>query len=389
MKCKLKALLAVAVAFIICLSAYAGEIDELKQKQKEAQSKVNSTGGLLKEVRAEKNTALAEIDELDDQLTAVTEDLAFISEQIEITDALILTTETDLACAVEKRENQYNVYKKRVRYMYINGTIGYLDVILKAENVVDLLNRVEYVNRIAENDRTLVARFKETENQIDENLKSVNKAKREYEFLSSQYELKASTLENTILKKSELIERLTADEEAFAQQLSDFEADNKRIEKLIKDAEAAEAKRIAEEKARAAASVYTGGLIGWPVPSSGTITSGYGNRTNPISGKPEFHSGIDIAAAYGASIVAAESGAVVSAGWNGGYGNAVVISHGGGLSTLYAHNSQLLVSVGDVVKKGQVIAKAGSTGYSTGNHLHFEVRVNGAHTGPLKYLKGQ
>lgn len=387
MKAYIKCTFAVLMAFIICVSVYASDISKLKDEKKDIQSNVNAAGGLLKEVRSEKNTALAEIDALDDELTAVTEDIAFISEQIEITDALIKDTEAELDIAVEKKENQYNAYKKRVRYMYINGTVGYLDVILKAENVIDLLNRVEYVNRIAENDRKLSARLSETERGINEKLEEVTKAKREMTFLSSQYELKQSALEDTKQKKVELVKRLSEDENMYLQQISDLEADSKRIEQLIKEAEAAEAKRIAEENAKRA-STYTGGKIGWPVPSSGRVTSEYGNRTHPINGKPDFHTGIDIAANYGADIVSAEGGVVISAGWNGGYGNTVVISHGSGLSTLYAHNSKLVVSVGDTVTKGQTIAKAGSTGYSTGNHLHFEVRINGSHTNPMKYVKG-
>jgi murein DD-endopeptidase MepM/ murein hydrolase activator NlpD len=253
--------------------------------------------------------------------------------------------------------------------------------------MTDLLNRVEYVNRIAESDKQLVAKLQETENLIGEKLDEVNKSKREMVFLSGQYELKHADLESAKQKKAQLVEKLSADEALYLQQIKDLEEDSNRIEKLIMDAEAEMARKLAEERARAV-SVYQGGKISWPVPSSGNITSPYGNRIHPINGRTEFHTGIDISANYGADIVAAEGGVVLSAGWNGGYGNTVVINHGNGLSTLYAHGSKLVVSAGENVTKGQVIAKAGSTGYSTGNHLHFEVRLSGKHTNPVSYVKG-
>ncbi len=134
-------------------------------------------------------------------------------------------------------------------------------------------------------------------------------------------------------------------------------------------------------------SQYGGGTFTWPVPGWYRISSEYGPRTSPIFGKTEFHTGIDIPAAYGESVLAAADGTVITAGWVRGFGNTVIISHGSGLSTLYGHNSSVTVSVGQSVRKGDVVAKIGSTGYSTGNHLHFEVRLNNSHTNPWAYLK--
>jgi len=379
-------ILALVAVFLICVFTYADEVSDLKKKQNSIQSDINAASGLLKEVISEKNTTLAEIDALDDELNIVTDELSYLGEQLKITQAALVQTEEDLANATEKREAQYSAYKKRVRYQYINGTTGYLEVILSAKDVTDLLNRVEYVNRIVESDRNMTARLVETENLITEKLYDINKTKREVELLTVEYENKYEELDGAIQRKAAFVRRLNANEESYQKQIEDLRADDKRVTTLIKEAEA---RQEAEKKARLAASAvyYSGGKLMWPVPSSGYISSGYVNRLSPISGRAEFHTGIDIPAAYGANVVAAEGGTVLSAGWNGGYGNAVVISHGGGLSTLYGHNSKLLVSAGQTVAKGQVIAQIGSTGYSTGNHSHFEVRVNGAHTNPMPYLK--
>jgi len=394
MKRTVKLLLIVSAIFSICAVVYGGgSISDLKKQRQEIQAQSAAKDELLKEVRSEKNSLLSEIDALDEELTIVTDDLFAIGNQIDLAIIEIDNTTIELEEATEKREVQYSAYKKRVRSQYINGTVGYLDVILKSDDVIDFLNRVEYVNRIVESDKAMADRLTQTENLISEKLNNISAVKREMEELSVKYGAKQAELESAKRKKLEFLGRLGADEERYLQQIRDLQADDVRIEKLIKDAEAAEAKRLAEEKAKKAASAkpavayYQGGKLGWPVPSSNQITSAYVSRSSPISGKLEFHTGIDIPASYGASVVAAEGGVVISAGWNGGFGNAVIISHGNGLSTLYGHNSKLLVKNGDVVKRGQAIAQIGSTGYSTGNHLHFEVRINGAHTNPIPYLK--
>ena len=147
---------------------------------------------------------------------------------------------------------------------------------------------------------------------------------------------------------------------------------------------------LAEQSSSKSSFVYTGGQLNWPVPSrapsSSSLSSGYVTRDRPIGNGSEFHTGYDIPASYGSAVVAAEAGTVIYAGWMSGYGNTVMINHGGGLVTLYGHNSSLTFSKGDTVTRGQQVAKIGSTGNSTGNHCHFEVRVNGSHTSPEPYL---
>ena len=397
----MKKLIKPFILFILILSfsvaVYANSVTELRRQREEAQAAHSAAGNRLKEVRAEKNTLLGEIDELDDELTKVSAELNYLLEQFTLTEQILYLTIHELANATERRENQYESYKKRVRAQYMNGTVGYLDVLLKAENVIDLLNRVEYVIAIVESDRSMSERLEETENLISIKLAETSQAKDELEFLANECKLREAELEDAIKRKTAFINRLNADEALYNQTILDLEADSLRIEQLIIAAEAEEARKIAEAKAKAdeearkaaarAATLVQGGLMAWPVPSEGYISSLYGNRQSPFRDADEFHTGIDIPAIAGADIVAAEGGIVILAGWNGGYGNTVIINHGNGMTTLYGHNSSVTVSVGQEVTKGQVIAKAGSTGYSTGPHLHFEVRINGKHVNPLPYVK--
>ncbi|GHU52355.1 peptidase M23 [Clostridia bacterium] len=389
-------LTALVYTILSALCVYA-DTKDLKTQQNEAKSNAAEARSDLNQTRQQISNERAAADRLDEQLNIAQDDLDFISKELEKTTVLLAQTTVELNEAAALREQQYDTYKKRVRYMYEHGTTGYLDVVLKASSVSDFLNRAEYVNKIAEYDSNLVSQMRATEALVAEKLEETEKQKHEQEFLQSQQQAKTNELSDMLASKQALLKQLSAREDSLENQVSEYEAESQRIERLIKAAEA-EAARKAEEARRAAAAKnapapakasYTGGKVGWPLPSSSNITSRFVARKNPVTGKSEFHKGIDIAAPYGSDIVAAEGGTVISAvtGWGGGYGNNLVISHGNGLSTLYGHCSKLLVSSGTVVKKGQVIAKVGSTGNSTGNHLHFEVRVNGVPNDPMPYVR--
>jgi len=370
------------VSLLISASAecFASVSDLQKKKDNAKESEVSAKNNLAS-TRGRLSEAQAELAELDDDLSLVTEELAFTVDELEKTVILLEQTENELELAILDREAQFSALKSRVRYMHENGITGYLSILFKAVSVSDLLNRIDYINQIIAYDNNMLERLTDTENYISHKKDEVGKYKREVEVLKLQQEQKKAGLEDAKFNKESYINQLNRDERKYEQQIIDLQAESKRIEQQIKDAEA--------EAARAASmiAVYTGGLIGWPLPSSQRMTSPFGNRTNPINRKPEFHTGIDIGASYGANIVAAEGGRVLSAGWSGGYGNTIIITHGNGLSTLYAHCSSFASKAGDTVAKGQIIAKVGSTGFSTGNHLHFEVRMNGAPQNPIpKYV---
>lgn len=379
------------------ISELQKERDEIKNSQSEIKSKLN-------EVTIAKTSTQKELDDVDVLLNKTTEDLFFVEKELDNTKQLLAKTEEDLVNATDLKNVQYENLKKRVKFMYENGNTGYLEVILESKDISDLLNRIEYVNIIVMHDKNLVKDLEKTEDIIETKVIETKSQKAEVEVLVNQKTLKVNELAVKLKQKQTLVEKLTQDEGKYNEQISDLEQSDKNITEMIKKAEAeAEAKRIAKAKADAEAAkqkekvpksnvgqttaVYTGGKLAWPVPSRSSISSSYGYRKRPIGSGSEFHSGIDIPAPTGSAIVSAEDGVVVSASTMNGYGKTVVISHGGGLSTLYAHNSVLVVRAGDSVKRGQVIAKAGSTGWSTGPHCHFEVRLNGSHTNPINYVR--
>jgi murein DD-endopeptidase MepM/ murein hydrolase activator NlpD len=378
----------VSVTIALSITPLAARADQdlggLKNQRGELVGEKKDAQNNLSQAKNNLSAAKNELSSLDRQLNEATKEINVLNDRLAETGQLINTTNTELDAARSKREKQYSTYKKRVRFMYENGSTGYLDVVLRASDVSDFLNRVEYVNRIVQYDKNLVKDLAATEALINDKLEEVKRAEREQQFMKRQQEERRAELASMVNSKTRMIQQLAAEESKAQQELNDLEAESRRIEALIR---AEEARQAASKNPPAP--VYKGGKLGWPLPSSGRISSGFIHRKNPVTGKAEFHKGIDIPAPYGSDIVAAEGGTVISAttGYGGGYGNHLVISHGNGLSTLYGHCSSLVAKQGQTVKKGQVIAKVGSTGNSTGNHLHFEVRVNGTPTDPMPYVK--
>ncbi len=369
-----------SVTFLAVNSTFASSAD-LKKKQAEIKSTTNETSKLLEQTKNEKSAALVAVDEFDQQLSVANEEFEKINLDLENTMKLLKITEEELKAAEDKREESYITLKERVKFMYVNGKMGYIQALLNANSVGDFLNRLEYINKIINYDYNMLTNFQKNEELIEQKFNETEQHKKDVQILAIQQQQKLQTLQEYLDEKKRLVDKLTADEQKYKQQINDLDKSNKELEELIKQ-------RQREEAAKASTNfVYTGGKLAWPVPSKMNITSEYGNRVNPISKKKEFHTGIDIGAPTGTSIVSAEAGVVIFAGVKSGFGNVVVVDHGSGLSTMYAHNSKLLVVVGQKVKRGETIAKAGSTGYSTGPHLHFEVRVNGATTNPVTYLK--
>ncbi|MGM9625573.1 MAG: peptidoglycan DD-metalloendopeptidase family protein [Eubacteriales bacterium] len=292
------------------------------------------------------------------------------------------------------KHHRYDLFVQRIRINYEDSYTSYLEIVLSSDSFSDLLYRVDIVASLLDYDKRV--------------LKALDQSKQDLIALMNDYQTLQYSAQQTLEKLSAdmpvLEEKRKQNEELIAQLEEDFltlknnkeatEEQKKKIEEQIKYKEAqvaaAEAEidrkiKEAEEKERLAN--YVGGALGWPVDIKyNTISSGFSSRVNPIYGYYESHNGIDIPVPYGSAVYAANAGTVIVAEYHYSYGYYVVIDHGGGISTLYAHNSKLLVSVGDQVTKGQQIAKAGSTGASTGNHCHFTVRENGVAVNPLNYV---
>lgn len=365
-------------------------------------TQVNTTQAATKsELQSEADKAKKKTEEAKKQLEEVKKNKANVAEEVLAIDGEINRAENELAeteAAIEKAKEDLVVkeqeqrdkeaecaeydekFKTRARIMYEDGTTSYIEVLLGSSSFSDLLSRVEMINEIIEYDKRMLATLSAARSAAKAAKEAVALEKSNLEVREVELEALKEELGYRLEAKQLLLEQLMADEEEYKKAYEQAEADEKKIQR--------ELERIAAEEARKGTGTkYTGnGQFQWPCPSSRRITSYYGYRVHPVYKTRKFHAGIDVGAGYGNDIVAAEAGTVITATYGSGYGKYVVVSHGSGITTLYAHCSSLLVKVGDKVSKGQTIAKIGSTGVSTGNHLHFEVRINGSTTDPLTYV---
>ena len=301
-------------------------------------------------------------------------------------DSLVTATEKKITAAEEliaqytkeqtEYEESYESFRQRLRLSYEEGYVSYLEILLSAETFTDFLVSMERVSDVLERESSLMDKLEKEEQELNRELAELNTLKAEQDATYA-----------TLNEDKAKYEGLSAERE---NQVASYQSDASKYQTLYNEAKAAEQeldkeleKTLAELAKKSAAS-YVGGEFNWPVDLSiKYISSGYGWRT--LWGSRDFHLGIDIPAANGSNIYAANSGTVVTATYHKSYGYYVVIDHGGGKATLYAHSSKLLVSAGDKVTQGDVIAKVGTTGSSSGYHLHFEIRINGTTTDPLKY----
>ena len=356
---------------------YRKQIEEAKAQSQEAQSKLDNVEGEI-------NTVMQEVEDLNVSIDKTQSELTALSNQIEDLDKSIQVKTTDL-------KGKQKMLEERLVASYMNGNNTYLDALFSG-GFTNFITNYESIKQIAEYDNNLITEVKNSKQEL-ENQKS------EYEKAKKEKEDKSSELKKLKADKEKKVSNLTDEQKQIQAQMDEYDKQMKIISQ--KEAAAAEkeaaAARVTQSSSSGSSSSNSGkvyssegqsGRFLWPVPSSHNISSNYGYRIHPISGVRKLHAGIDIAAAGGADIVAGDDGTVLLAsfGYNGGYGNYIIINHGNGITTRYAHCSNLFVSTGDTVKKGQVIAAVGTTGASTGNHCHFEVRINGETTNPLNYL---
>lgn len=375
MKKRIAALLLAFVISIPFANVYAknpNEIDKLQKEQDKINAQIKQTRTLMTQASREKKSVSQAIEELDLKLTQAENELSTVEDQLTQLEGQIAVTTRELERASDEASGQKELLKKRVRVMYENGNVGYMSVIMDSTSFSDFISRVDFLKKIVDFDMNLLGKMKDYRDSVDEKRSQLKAEQDEKEKLKNQIASKKEQVESTKQEREKTLKEITNDLKELERQEDQLLAKSKEFEKKI----------IALQSS----SKYIGGKLGWPSPGYYKITSPFGYRNHPILKKKKLHTGIDIAVPSGTSVIAANAGKVIYAGYNGGYGNTVIIDHGGKISTLYAHNSKLLVKVGDVVEKGKAISKSGSTGLSTGPHLHFEVRENGQPVDPMKYL---
>ena len=357
-------LLLTAVAPVLAdeLEDQLGDVQQQMNAQQNsinnAQQKVESVSEQLRVIQQQMDAAQAEYKSIQGQLSNT-------EQQIQMNTDILQKTEKSLAART-------TVLNKRARDIYKNGQVSYLEVLLGASDFGDFTTRMEFLQRVLKQDVSLFAQVK-----AERQLILQKKAELEQE--------KAAILElqKAAAEKKQIMEARKQDrEKVLASAMGDKEAAERAYQELMETSRRIE--QMLRNSRRPSGPAGSTGALMWPI--NGPITSEFGWRTHPIYGTARYHSGLDIGADEGDPVAAADGGIVIHAGWLGGYGYAVIIQHSDSISTLYGHNSQLLVSEGQQVRKGEIIALAGSTGDSTGPHVHFEVRENGTPVSPWNYL---
>ena len=365
------------------------EDEDLTNQLNSIQQQVNQQNAIKSDAETVIGSVSEQLRQIEGQLRQATTELNTITEQRVAVENDITLNERQLAEAQKRLEGREAVFYKRVRDIYINGRLSYLDVVIGSKNFSDFANRLEVLKRIIDSDINLISEIKKERAQIEAQKKKLEEDRAKLVELEKAALAKQAEIEQKKAERNVVLQKAQNDRAVAMQAIEELNASSAQISAMLKERQAARAAAAAAAaQAAGQGSSYTWvqgtGQLGWPV--SGEITSPYGYRVHPIWGTTIYHSGIDIGVDEGTPVHAADSGVIVWSGWMGGYGYAVVIDHGNGLSTLYGHNSELAVDEGQSVSKGQVVAYAGSTGNSTGPHVHFEVRENGDPVDPMGYL---
>jgi murein DD-endopeptidase MepM/ murein hydrolase activator NlpD len=368
---------ALLLAGSLNVQSTANSLSDYQKKLKENESQKSTLAKDIKKIEKDINWNKKKRDELVKELEKLGLEKQQIEQQVQLLESAIASLDDAIAQAEQEYEEQLELLKARLRAMYKRSSaVWELDELFKSKSANEFFIRLRLMQQIAENDQSLLDSIEAKKKEIEE-----LKAQKQYEMdnavqLIQQYIQK---IEEKEISRSELSKEIKADEKSLEQ----FLAEEKELEERSKELE------ILIKQAQKASSVYRGGNLIWPMPTAKHVNSGYGNRLHPVYKVWKMHTGIDIGSYMNEAIVAAGDGTVIYTGKNGGYGNTIIIDHGGGITTLYAHiNTRgTLVKVGQEVKAGQQIAKAGRTGTATGPHLHFEVRINGEHKNPLEYVK--
>ena len=350
-------------------------LDDLQIEKSNLESDIESSNTQIQFIESELTATVAEIAEINQQIIDKEIEIETLTAQEDDLLVYIAKAEYELEQSNKRYKKQKELLETRLVAMYETGDMSYLDLLLNSKSISEFLSNYFLIEEIAKADTELLETV-ESERIYNKKLKETLDTKKLTLIASRETrEKNAIALENMGIIKNNILRKLNEEEIALHQKIEEYQKQIAEIEKEIRLLALA---NIGEE--------YVGGTMAWPVPGYTRITSSFGMRTHPITGVYKLHTGVDIGAPMGSQFIAANDGIVTYAGWNTAYGMMVIVDHGGGITTLYAHGSEILVNVGDTIYQGHPVLKVGSTGYSTGPHAHFEVRINGDYVEPLDYI---
>lgn len=363
------------------------EIKRIQQEKQAVQQGISDAKALLAQLKAQKEDLFLYAAQVDALLLELEEKIETLNGQITIKEQEIEDTKAELAEAQELERQQYEAMKVRIRFMYEEGDSYYLEMLFSSTGFADMLNKADYIEAITEYDRRKLEEYIMNEQliaacqaELEAQQEALQAQKEGLQSEQATQEAIREQAQRDIAAKQASIDEENATLEQWNAELEAQTATMQALEAQI----AAERKRL--EEMNKPVQTYDGGTFIWPCPSSKRVTSPFGWRKHPVYHYDRFHNGVDIGAKSGSDILAAYNGTVVAAAWNASMGNYIMINHGDGLYTIYMHCSKFYISQGQYVTRGQVIAAVGSTGVSTGPHLHFGVRLNGEYKDPLTYV---
>ncbi len=352
----------------------AGELEDAMQKQEQLRQQEQQARGQLNQLTYSADKLKAQIQDLASQITVAQSTLTQKQTAYNKAQQEVALSEKELQVRQKELDNRRDVLRRRVREIYQEGQISYLEILFQSEDLSDFITRLEYFNRLVSNDQKILTDIAKEKTLIEEKTKELQTRRDQAATLQAQAAQAKVDLDGKKQQQQVALNNNKKAQEDIFDQIDKMQADSNAI-----------AAQIRKLTANSSGKVH-GTISTYPLPGYREISDSYGWRIHPITKKKSLHTGTDIPAPTGTQVHAAGAGVVIMAGWYGAYGNAVIIDHGGGYTSLYGHNSRLAVSVGDTVKAGDIISYVGSTGWSTGAHLHFEVRVNGEPTDPLRFF---
>lgn len=427
----LSVMLASVLTGTMVFSAYGESLSEAKDKKAKLEQSLAQAEALIDELSSSQDAAEDKITELNKQLSDISDQITTLQNQLADKNQQILVSQDAVNAARETVNAQYAEMKKRIQFMYENGQTTVLEMMLTSGSLADFVNMAEYFSKVTAYDRDKLTEYENSVAELSNAEKTLEKEYEELQAMKEEVEQDQEAVASMLSRKESELASISGNLDEAEQLAQSYEAEVQAQNEVLAAIQAAEAERLAQEAAEVAArkeeeekqaqqaadagnasdggttenesgtentannsgsgnnssSTAPTGAFVWPVPASRVISSDYGYREVPIAGAGANHNGIDIAAPYGSSVLAAADGKVITSRLSTTAGNMIIIDHGGGVYSVYMHNSARLVSVGDRVTAGQTIAQVGSTGLSTGNHLHFGVSVNGVYVNPWNYLR--